>query len=682
MKIKKALLHLSIYIPDIVLFAVLIKHGVFDFSRSDHRFLGIVFFLVKILIHNLVYLLCFVRPFTVIKDVLMQFQRGRYSMADNFHVMKSSVCFGEILELLRSTGRYLDNLIGSQNDEIEKFRELYNNVILASNSYFVVLNSRDEIIFSNKSFSANFRYIDDEILGLKLEDVFYIIPGRLSDAIENVKKRGESAVLRKIKLISKRKISLIADIKISRVTIQGEKQYIVVLDDITSQWRKDYQISLISQISESIQRDDEVERILHAILTAVTSGSGLGFNRAMLFLYNDQKKALTGKMAVGPDSMEEAVQIWGAVQNEELNLMGSDNESVPSASAGNAFYKQVITSSFPINSDSLLVNVFNGRSPVHIYDASADPRVDPETREFTDVSEFVVVPLCSANKSLGVIVADNKFNGAPIYEDHVELLSIFASQASLSIDSYNSLSLVKERMEHIQAKQEAIIESEKMAAVGRIAAHIAHEIRNPLVTVGGYARRILQTVKKAPKGTEDIGKAASIILHESERLEKILSNVMDFSRPSPLIREYNNLNDVVKDTYYLLKNVFQERKITPVLELEQKLPLVKSDFNQLKQVVLNLLQNAMDATPTGGKITLKTGLTETHIFIRIRDTGSGISDEVMDKIFDPFFTSKITGVGLGLAVVKKIVNDHNGEIVITNNPEGGCQFSIELLRPS
>ncbi len=682
MLIKKILLNLSLYIPDVALILFLTEEGIFVPEERSHFIVVLVYFLIKISLHNIVAFFCFIKPYSAVKDILLQFQRGRYSMADSAHVLKPSACFGDLFELLRSTGRYLDNLVGSQNDEIEKFRELYNNVILSANSYFVVLNARDEVIFANKSFSANFRYTDDGILGLRLEDIFYIIPGRFSDAIDNVKKRGQSAVLRKIKLISRRKISLIADIKISRVTVQGEKQYIVVMDDITSQWRKDYQISLISQISESLQRDEEVERILYAILTAVTSGSGLGFNRAMLFLYNEQKKILTGKMAVGPDSMEEAVQIWGSVQNEELNLLGGGPDAPPVLQTNGAFYKQVVTSNFAINGNTLFADVFNKRAPVHIYDAASDPRVDPETRKFMDVSEFVVVPLCSANKALGVVVADNKFNGAPIYEDHVELLSIFAVQASLSIDSYNSLTSVKERMEHIQAKQEAIVESEKMAAVGRIAAHIAHEIRNPLVTVGGYARRILQSVKKPQKTLEDIEKAASIILHESERLEKILSNVMDFSRPSPLIREYNNLNDVVKDTYYLLKNVLQERKITATLDLEQKLPLVKSDFNQLKQVVLNLLQNAMDATPAGGSIILKTGLTETHIYIRIKDSGTGISPEAMDKIFDPFFTSKITGVGLGLAVVKKIVNDHNGEIVISNNSEGGCQFSVELLRPS
>lgn len=109
--------------------------------------------------------------------------------------------------------------------------------------------------------------------------------------------------------------------KFGRVTVQGENQVIIVMDDVTSRCRKDYQISLISQISESIQRDDEIDRVLYSILTAVTSGAGLGFNRAMLFLYDEHRNALVGKMAVGPDSFEEALQIWGTLQGENAAML-------------------------------------------------------------------------------------------------------------------------------------------------------------------------------------------------------------------------------------------------------------------------------------------------------------------------------------------------------------------------
>jgi PAS domain S-box-containing protein len=673
-------IHVSIYIADAILLFILYQFGSLDFSNTVIILSITIFLLAKIIFHFIVYHFFVGTNISKINEILNSFKKGKYTFNHDEYKPVVSSYFSYIIESLKRAGRNFDKIISTLKDDMEKFRELYNNIVLSANSYFVVTNQRDEILFANKSFCTNFRYRSDEIVGMKLNEVFFIPPGRFSESYKNVKQTGESTVLQKIKLLSRKKVSIIADIKISRITEQGEKQFVIVLDDVTTQWRKDYQISLISQITESIQRDDEVDRILNGILTAVTSGSGLGFNRAMLFLYNDEKKALCGKMAVGPDSFDEAVKIWGSMQNEDpVDYAEAAYNLEKTHESGKQFYRHVISGCFPIEKeDNPLVSAHLNRVSIHIYDAYHDERVDKASREFIDVSEFVVVPLCSSNKSLGVIVADNKFNNSPIYDDHVELLSIFAVQAALTLDSYESLAHVKEKMERIQSRQDAIVESEKMAAVGRIAAHIAHEIRNPLVTVGGYARRILQNIHKTPTPVEKVEKSAEIILHESERLEKILSNVMDFSRPSPLIREYNNINDVINDTYSLLKNVFQERKITPVLELGDNLPLVKSDFNQLKQVVLNLIQNAMDATPPNGQITIQTAIVDKKILIRVLDTGSGISNENIEKVFDPFYTSKVTGVGLGLAVVKKIINDHNGNIKVNNRKEGGAEFTVEL----
>jgi len=285
------------------------------------------------------------------------------------------------------------------------------------------------------------------------------------------------------------------------------------------------------------------------------------------------------------------------------------------------------------------------------------------------------------NKGIGIIVADNKFNNAPIMKENTELLSIFASQAAMSIESYSNLDTVRSEMQKLSERQEAIVESEKLAAVGRIAAHMAHEIRNPLVTMGGYARRIMQMPKEKSKANKKIDISAEIILKECERLEKTLSNVMDFSRPAKFIKEFNNINEVIRDTVNLLKNLFQEKKVEVDMELSEEIPLVKSDFNQMKQVMLNLLQNAIDATPPGGDIDVVTETVDNHLMIRVIDTGAGIQSEDIMHVFEPFFTTKVTGVGLGLSITKKIINDHDGEITAINREGGGTEFRISLKIP-
>nr|MBP8084425.1 GAF domain-containing protein [Spirochaetota bacterium] len=424
---------------------------------------------------------------------------------------------------------------------------------------------------------------------------------------------------------------------------------------------------------------EEIDRILFSILTAVTSGSGLGFNRAMLFTYNEELGEIAGKMAVGPDSFEEAIQIWGAVQNENVDMVTRvSSYKVTSGIRGGRFYSDVVASRFPISSDNILVKCMTELHPKHVYDSWNDPEVDAEFKKFIDVREFVAVPLVAGNKALGVIVADNRFNNTPISHENIELLSIFAMQAAFSMESFTHLSSLKEQMEKIKSRQSAIVESEKMAAVGRIAAHIAHEIRNPLATMGLYAKRILQTIAKGQKNIDSIKHGADVIKLEVERLEKILSNVMDFTRLDTYIKEYHSINDVADDTYNLLKNLFQERKITADIRLAEDLPLVKSDFNQLKQVMLNLIQNAMDASGENGLVQIETGLKDSKVFFAVKDTGKGIAPENLSKLFEPFFTTKTNGVGLGLAVCKKIVTDHGGEITAQNREHGGAEFIVEF----
>jgi signal transduction histidine kinase len=336
---------------------------------------------------------------------------------------------------------------------------------------------------------------------------------------------------------------------------------------------------------------------------------------------------------------------------------------------------------FSLKEDGLFARSFNRGENIHVYDSWGDPAVGQEIAAFMDVKEFVIVPLIVGNRSIGVIAADNKFNQSPIGNDLLELLSIFASQAALSIESYDNLGTVKKEMQKIQERQEAIVESEKMAAVGRIAAHIAHEIRNPLVTMGGYASRIVQLSRDSVKNRDKIMAAAEIILKESERLEGTLSNVMDFTKPAKYIREFNNINDVVNDTVRLLRNVLLEKRITIDLDLKDDLPLVKSDFNQMKQVLLNLIQNCIDATPQGGSIGIFTDNMIDRIIMKISDTGPGIDEPDPDVVFEPFYTTKITGVGLGLAIVRKIIRDHNGEIAVANR-DVGVEFTITLPIPA
>ncbi len=616
------------------------------------------------------------RRIKLIKEVVSDLKKGKFSQSYREGRVDNEL--DEILRELVIAGRHLDSIMTAQKKEIDNFIELYNSIIFSISSYFIVLDDEDRVLFANEGFYKKFQFQSDEVYSKKIEDIFYFVNARLKGGITQVRQTGKTIVLEKTHLLTLNKISIIADIKISNIVVKEASQIIIIIDDVTKKLRNDYQISLMSQISESIQKDDEIDRVLFTILTGVTSGTGLGFNRAMLFLVEDG--ILVGKMAVGPDSFEEAIQIWTAASTSSTDKSFIEIKSAE-MKAGVNLLTRVLAARFPVKAASIFTKALNGRENVYVADSWNDERVSQEILKLMDVKELIVTPLVVVNKGIGIIVADNKFNNAPIMKENIELLSIFASQAAMSIESYSNLDTVRSEMQKLSERQEAIVESEKLAAVGRIAAHMAHEIRNPLVTMGGYARRIMQLPKEKSKTSKKIDTSAEIILKECERLEKTLSNVMDFSRPAKFIREFNNINEIIRDTVSLLKNLFQEKKVEVDMDLSEDIPLVKSDFNQMKQVMLNLLQNSLDATPVGGSIRIRSKSEADVIDIIISDTGSGISEEDPSIVFEPFFSTKVTGVGLGLAIVKKIIKDHNGSIRAANREESGAEFTIRLPVP-
>ncbi|HQI38112.1 MAG TPA: ATP-binding protein [Spirochaetota bacterium] len=629
-----------------------------------------------LIIFRLIHKVFFTNNIRKILSVVDNFKKGIFVQPSN--EIKGNDLLSKMYGELLIASRHLDNIIKSQKNEIDKFRELYNNMMFSMNAYIMALDFNNKIIFTNELFLNKFQLSPPEVNGKNLSDIFYFLTGTVLQAIEEIKSSHESIILEKAHLISHNRISIIADIKLSFMISNNEPQIIMVMDDVTSKTKRDYQISLITRLSETIQKDDALDHILRTILTAVTSGTGLGFNRAMLFLRDDKNNILYGRMSVGPDTLDEAFSIWSSLnplKGKEILSRGINGDDVH----GRLLKEKVESTSFDLNEDTIFTQTLQSGETIHITDALHDQRVNDEIKNFIDVNEFVIVPLIALNKIIGILIADNKFNQMPITQDSVDLLTVFAYQAALSIETYNNLELLKKEMEKIRHRQEAIVESEKLAAIGRIASHIAHEIRNPLVTVGGYSRRILQTANAQQIDIQKIKKAAQIIMTETERLEKILANVMDFTRPSPFLLRFNNINEIIDDTASLLSNLFQERRVELSLQL-QEVPLIKSDFNQMKQVMLNLLQNALDATPPYGIVEVKTYSDDKKVYIEVSDTGSGIVEEDIYRIFEPFYTTKTTGVGLGLAIVKKIISDHNGDIKVINK-ERGAVFTISIPLP-
>jgi len=224
--------------------------------------------------------------------------------------------------------------------------------------------------------------------------------------------------------------------------------------------------------------------------------------------------------------------------------------------------------------------------------------------------------------------------------------------------------------------ENAIEEQERMcrlAATGELAATLAHEIKNPLNAIGGAATYI---------GKNTRGSLAkefvSVITSEVSRIDKLTTTLLSFSKTAEPNPEPTDLNKLAKEALYLLSKESPDLQVSIIEDLAEDLPQVNCDYNQIKQVIINLLINALDAVSEQDEIRLKTRHKKNKTYLSVEDNGSGISPEIIQNIFNPFFTTKTRGTGLGLAISKKIAKEHGGDLTVESSPGKGSTFILVL----
>jgi len=243
---------------------------------------------------------------------------------------------------------------------------------------------------------------------------------------------------------------------------------------------------------------------------------------------------------------------------------------------------------------------------------------------------------------------------------------------------YQLAELAKSNRE-LRKTQDQLIISEKLASVGRLAAGVAHEIGNPLSIINGC----LEILAKSPNLDERQKDLAGRVESELQRINQIIRELLDYSRPPSNQIETVDLNAVMAETLKLIKMQKGFNKITPELELAQNLPAIQASRNQLKQVLVNIFLNALDAMEEGGTLKLKTYEQDSgsrEVVAEVSDTGTGIPPENLRKIFDPFFTTKEPGkgVGLGLSISLKLMDAMNGKIEVDSEPGKGSTFRLRF----
>ncbi|MBI5048743.1 MAG: GAF domain-containing protein [Deltaproteobacteria bacterium] len=255
-----------------------------------------------------------------------------------------------------------------------------------------------------------------------------------------------------------------------------------------------------------------------------------------------------------------------------------------------------------------------------------------------------------------------------------KLLDVISLQLSTAIKNYKciiNLTHTNTKMKDMQAR---LVHAEKLLALGEMAATLTHEIRNPLMSIGGFAKRLHQQLNKNSSQFMYVNR----IIKGVERLEKLMDGIVHFSEKNGYEFFPEDINNIIEDATLFFEDDFKRHNITVVKDVALNLPKIEADPRQLKLVFNNLMANAIQAMAKGGTLTIQTKHKDNWIVTEICDTGGGIDPKIMGNIFNPFYTTKETGTGLGLAITHTIITNHKGIIEVNNKMGVGVTFVIKL----
>jgi len=471
----------------------------------------------------------------------------------------------------------------------------------------------------------------------------------------------------------------------------GQRPEVIgVLEDMSEMTRlennlkkKISELSIICEVGNALRSTLNLEEILQVILIGVTAGQGLGFNRAFLLLLNEGENVLEGKIAMGPSNPEEAKRIWEDLSSRKQSLEEILNWHKDTLGKKDILVNHTVKKLRIPHSDqkNFLIQSIQEKKACIVKKDESDSEANKCIFEILGTNSLAVAPLVSKNKVMGVLLADNSFNQKPIHEEDIELMEILAHHASTAIESselYQKLTEQVNKLEEanrrIAENSQRLLKAERLSLLGEITSQVAHELRNPITIIGGFAR----SLKKKKDDKDPDHEYVKIIAEETERVEKVLNNVLNFPKLEEDSLAKVNLSQIVDQTLEMMEGEINSDKITVMKYHPADLPRAMVNPDQIRYALLNIFRNAIWAMPQGGILSVTTKEKNNLAKIEIKDTGFGIPKEHLSTIFDAFYTTKPDSCGLGLTISSEIIKNHGGSIVAESEKGKGATFSVVL----
>lgn len=427
----------------------------------------------------------------------------------------------------------------------------------------------------------------------------------------------------------------------------------------------------------------ELNTVLQSILIGITAEEGLRFNRAFLLLFNEDNTELQGKMAIGPQSKADASRVWDGIKKDNLHLTDILDKVKTSYMKNDTELTTIIQNiRIPAdNHDHILIQACTSRQSILVQNGTAgNLQISDQLLQILKESDFIITPLFSPNKSLGVIIADNFVTAHPITRDDINSLEIFANQASLAIehshlykDMQNKITELEEVTRELEKNKDLLIDAERYSALGHMSAQLVHAIRNPITSIGGIARLLAK--READQKTK---KFLDMMSMETAKIESTLDDLFNFVDEDKPNRSKHHLYPLIRKSVLLFYGSMKKQSILYQLNLPSPDPELFIDAKLIQQTLLHLIRNGIEAMTSGGILTVTCKDEEAYITITIEDSGVGIVTSSLEHATDPFFTTKTYGTGMGLTLVEKIIAEHHGLFSLQHGETGGTIARISL----